>query len=284
MIRNFRLWNENKTISFSLNTSAIKVEDIRGLGLNMDILRGEGIQNKFVYNINANFTDIELGIYFGLGTNAYSEYKKLMDFIALNGKKKMLLEYNFNNRQIYCDIYFKQSFKSQKNRFGVLTERFIFARTSYWYLQRTFNFTVSQQYLEEEFPLDFPISFEGEVPFGKLSIDNTFFEDLEVNIKLTNKTAENLEITIENKDEETISKTIITKELLDGEYFFIKSEERKVIFYNSETEEEENGYDFLDRENNTFIIIPPGQHYLDVGLKPEDETIVEINYKVWVPD
>jgi len=285
MVRIFRLCNKDKTFSFSLNTSAIKVEDIRGLGLNMDILRGDGIQKKFVYNINPDFTDIEFGIYFGINSNAYSEYKKLMDFIALNGKEKMLLEYEVNNREVYCDIYFKQSFKSQKNRFGVLRERFVFARTSYWYLQNSFNFTISQETIESEgFPLEFPVSFPGLVPLGKIFINNTFFENLEVNIKLFNKTASGAEIIVENKDQTLVSKTIINKELINDDSFEIQSEERKVFYYDSILGKEINGYDFLDRNENTFIIIPTGEHYLNIKLSPTDETLINVNYKVWVPD
>lgn len=89
-MRKFKLWNYLMTESIDLNTSKYLVSNVSGLGTNYRLNK----VNSTVIGFKSDFEPITFTMNFGINGNPYLCYNKFMNFIANNGDKKLILEYD----------------------------------------------------------------------------------------------------------------------------------------------------------------------------------------------
>lgn len=134
-MRQFKLFNKDRTVSFDLNSGGILVIDnSTGLGNRRDnIILNTRVRNYLINTAN-NFQPITLKIVFGVGgKNAYALYNDLMSFIRQHGPEGLVLGYKALKEMIYTDVALVEATKTNKTNFGVLEETFTFDRLTPFY-------------------------------------------------------------------------------------------------------------------------------------------------------
>lgn len=283
-MRKFRLLSSDETRSFSLFGSSIIVTDVTGLGTKLSVTKSEGSERYYVSDVYANFEDMTFVIYFGVNGNMYNDYNSLMSFIALNGKNKLILEYDVLGTIKYCDVWLTDAPKTQKDTTNTMNATFVFNRLSHWYTRVNVGFSLQTAYREVEFPLDIPIPFTGQMSIDDVIIKNTFFEDYYLDMTITGPLTHDLEITLEDIHGIVKNKVIVKKRLLEGDWFRINGETKKITYYDSEQILTLNGYNYVDHNHDSFITVPTGTHTLSVALDAGDTCQVVVSYKQLVLD
>jgi hypothetical protein len=157
MYRKFKLWNSKFNQSFDLSEGSIKVSDVSGLGNKYQNITSQNHVIKSFLNKKNSFLDIKLKLHFGIKSNAYSDYKSLLDFISDNSESNLSLEYDFNDRKLYVDVLIKDAPKSQKDEHGTIVEDFIFERISPFYTLETYenisSVVIENNYSDEMLPI-----------------------------------------------------------------------------------------------------------------------------------
>lgn len=231
-MRKLKLWNSDKTLSKNLNSNNYLVSDISGLGSNFNFKK---IQNT-IYDFEYEFDPISLTINFGINGNAYTDYKSFIDFIAANGKNKLILEYDYNGTPRFCDVFLQAAPKSQKNNFNIISEKFTFIRTTLWYQiieSIVNNFQVIND-TNEKYPVYFTMR------------ENT--NESSVFVKT---------------EQGTIVSEVQLLPFGDDE-IIIDSENKMVKRISYSLMKELNGYDLIKKTKDTFIYVPPGTHILSI--------------------
>jgi hypothetical protein len=152
-IRNFKLWNADKTSSFDLNQTGITVTTPTGLGNKFsNTIQSGNRSRKYLTDQKNDFSDISFKVLFGLkASNAYSMYNQLAVFIQSNQRNQMILEYVRNDETLFVDVVVKQFTKTEKTQFNVLEETITFGRLSPFYkLIKTTskNILIQNEYFE----------------------------------------------------------------------------------------------------------------------------------------
>jgi len=247
-MRQFILWNHLKSSSFNFINNNIIVSYPTGLGIGFDVT----IENGLVTSYQRKFDDITFLLHIGVNDNAYTKFKLLADFIALNGKNKFILEYSVNGRILYADVWVKKLPKTEKNEYGILREKLELTRTSYWY----------------------------EIVTGTLSstheIINNTSDDINVNLTINGEGEVGNNITLNNGLEIRLGQSQSVDESL-----IIDSENKVVTFISSGVNS--NGYNRIDKSKDTFMVVPNGTYTLTKGTSLWS-AIISYNYKKWVID
>jgi len=134
-MRQFKLFNKDRTVSFDLNSGGIlAIDNSTGLGNRRDnIILNTRVRNYLINTAN-NFQPITLKIVFGVGgKNAYALYNDLMSFIRQHGPEGLVLGYKALKEMIYTDVALVEATKTNKTNFGVLEETFTFDRLTPFY-------------------------------------------------------------------------------------------------------------------------------------------------------
>ena len=283
-MRQFKLLSYDETKSFSLFDKSTIVTDVDGLGTNFELTKSEGADRYYISDMYADFDNITFLIYFGVNGNTYKDYNDLLSFIALNGKNKLILEYNVDGDIKYCDIWLKTAPKTQKDTTGTMNSKFVFERLSPWYTKVTVNFSLQLEYREVTFPLDVPIPFSGTMAVSDFVINNTFFEDYTLDIIITGPLTHDLTLTLEDQNGTLKSKVVVKKRLKEGDWFRINGDENKITYYDSEQLLTSNGYNDVDHVYDSFIVVPSGKHTLNVDLQGGDTCQITVAYKQFVLD
>jgi len=254
-MRQFKLWNYNKSASFDFASQGIIITEVAGLGINYSA----AFNNRALVQYEREFEPITLLANFGINANAYTAFTTLANFIITNGKNNLVLEYHVNDRTVYADVWLTRMPKSQKTNFNILAESLQFTRVTPWYVE-----------------------IEGTVTSTPLVISNTTLTDVVVNLTIKGATSSDFAVkltkvgasnpTSEIRLNYTLSDAYIIKIDADN-----KKVERIVIVGNAVT----NGYNFINKAYDSFIIVPPGSYQLThTGTAAE----VTCNYKGWVID
>lgn len=283
-MRKFRLLSYDETKSFSLFGGSIVVTDVTGLGTKLSLVKSEGSDRYYISDVYTEFDDITFVIYFGVNGNTYTDYNNLMSFIAVNGKRKLVLEYDILGTTKYCDVWLTEAPKTQKDTTNTMNATFVFSRLSHWYTKLNIGFSLQTEYREVAFPLDIPIPFSGSMSVEDVILKNTFFEEYHLDITITGPLDHDLAITLENIHGIVQNKVIVKKRLLEGEWFRINGETKKITYYDSEQILTLNGYNYVDHNHDSFITVPTGTHTLSVALDAGDTCQVIISYKQLVLD
>lgn len=251
-MRKFKLYNHDRTSFIDLNSKKHLVDEVTGLGFK---LRLDKVNNS-VHDFDMEFEDITLRINFGIDGNAYFEYNKVINFIALNGKRKLILEYKYRSKGVdevrYCDLYLKSAPKKQKNTQNIIQETFVFERVSVWY-----------KYIKYS-------------NFVNINLNNQYFLDQPVNIKIT-EIMSPFKLILKKPNNEIVQEIEINE---TGTFIlYIDSENKKIL------KETGSGivsaYDIVNKNKNSFMQIPPGQYILN---RSGDALTFEINIKEWQYD
>lgn len=280
-MRKFRLLSEDESKSFSLFGNSIVVTDVSGLGINLDIIQNEGANKNYISDVNPNFENISLTIYFGVNGNAYNDYYSLLSFISCNGKKKLILEYSILNDVKYCDVWLKSAPKTQKDTTNTINSTFVFVRSSYWYTKELIGFNLKAEYIGSDFPLDIPISFTGTSITNDVSISNTFFENYPVDILILGPTTKNTTIELIDEKNSTINKIVVKSKLSTNDWFRINGFTNKISYYNSTDNKVYDGYNMINHVYDSFITVPNGKYRVHADISSGDQFVVIVHYKKW---
>ena len=251
-MRQFKLWNASKTESFNFVGQGCIITEVTGLGIAFNPV----IQNKAVVDFESTFEDITLQTIFGINSNPYTVYTNFANFIASNGKAKLILEYAVNNRTLFCDVWIKSIPKTQMDRFKVISEKITLARLTHWY----------------------QIEY-GTVPTHPttVSIQNTLMDDIYVNLIITGPTGYTFTINLTDGSN-IVSKVWLNVVLGESVVLNIDAENKKVTYTNAGISS--NGYNYIDHAQDTFIVVPKGTF----SLYKTGEGTVTYSYRKWVID
>lgn len=225
-MRKFVLWNYNKTQSFDFNTEHAIISDVTGLGIDYAITK----QNGVVTGFEKSFTDITFLVHFGVNDNPYAVFSEFAGFIGSNGRNKLILEYQANNKTLYCDVWIKTLPKTQKNETGVIAETISFERLTYWYTVVSGTLITSA------------------------TIVNEVFDLMPINLEIIGATSS---FVISLSDG---SQICTTRDLIANEKISIDSQSKKVILDTAGVQS--NGYNLINKAYNTFLMAAKGTYTL----------------------
>lgn len=254
MVRQFKLWNKQRTNSFDFTTNKCIITDVSGFGISFKSV----INNNTVVDHNREFDEISMLVNFGVGSNAYTSFNQFASFVLNNGINNFVLEYSFNGRTVYADVWLKRMPKSQKTIYNVLSETILFTRMSHWYQIET-----------------------GVIPEepGYVTITNNFFEDILLDIVIFANTSDDFRIVAKDTANEIISQIIISNQLTDGT-LTIMSEEKYVDRFSAGVHS--NGYNLISRDGDTFLLLEQGEFRLSTNQSVTTQP--QYTYKKWVID
>ena len=236
-MRKFILWNYNKSSSFDFTSNSIIISDVSGLGVNFETT----ILNGVVADYERTFEDIVLLLNAGVEANAYTKFSLLTTFIAANGKNKFLLEYQFNSKTFYVDVWVARVSKTQLTEFNVLTETMVLKRMTEWYTM-----------------------LNGIVPLlesGQVEIINPLFAEMPVTLYAQFTTNGSVYIGLYYPSlGSAISAVCITG--LAGDIISIYSDKKKVTCTNGGVVT--NGYNKIIRTQDTFMMVPQGTYKMAI--------------------
>lgn len=285
-MRQFRLLTHDESKAFSLFGGSIIVTDVGGLGTNLELTKIEGADRYYISEMYADFEDITFTIYFGVQGNTYKDYNNLMSFIALNGKNKLILEYKTDedSEAKYCDIWLRTAPKTQKDTTSTMNARFVFARLSPWYTKIIINFSMFLEYREVSFPLDIPIPFTGAITNDSYILENTYFEDYFLDIIITGPLNHDLTLTLSDVNSNIVHRVVVKKVLKERDWFRINGEDNKITYYDGDQLLTSNGYNDVDHNYDSFIVVPSGKYSFVVGLEQGDTCQVSVSYRRFMLD
>lgn len=252
-MRQFKIWNANKTQAFDFAANGCIITDVSGLGIGFVI----GMQNGSVVESEKTFEDITLLANFGVKANAYTSFKAFADFIAINGRQKLILEYSVNNRTLFADVWIKSLPKTQKSNFNILSEKLVFQRITYWYETITGSLTST----------------------AAVTIVNVL-DSIPVNFTIGAPVDQGFEVQIKDDFNVIVSRIKTLVPLTDEDNLSFDSENKIVAFKNSGTGITSNGYNLVDKTHDTFLVIPVGTYKIQTTAAAS----VTYVYKKWVID
>ncbi len=252
-MRKFILWNHNQTSSFDFDVYSCMISEVSGLGSGFSISKSNGA----VVGSEIQFDDVTLKIHFGVDSNAYSRYTDLAGFIAANGKRKFVLEYQFNGRTLFGDVWFKKLTKSQKTAYRVLEESLTLERASHWYTIHT-----------------------GPVPTSPdaAGVVNAMDVDLPIDLHFECTGSGTKEVSIK-QGSTIISSIVLTINI--NETIDILSDEKRVDVTLAGIVT--NGYNRTNKAHDTFPMISQGTYYMCVTGGSAIANVT-FSYKKWVHD
>lgn len=253
-MRQFKIWNHDRTEAFDFKTHGCLITEVSGLGIKFSTALANGV----VVDFRKEFEDITLMANFGIKANAYTAFTNFATFISANGKNKLVLEYSVNGRTLFADVWINRIPKTQKTNFNILTETIVFTRLSYWYTLVT-----------------------GTIPTtpASIQIDNTFFEQILVDVEIKASTPADFKITTKNAQGTVVSEIIIPSQLIAGTLTLF-AEDKIVDRFTAGSHS--NGYNLVSRAGDTFLVIDKGLHYINTNASVTNQPVV--TYKKWVID
>lgn len=278
-MRDFTLYNLDKTKSFNLNENGIIATNPKGLGNSFALSYTENEKNRFLTNMKPNFENITFDIYFNAhGKNGYANYKKLSNFLNLNGKNQVLLEYDDGITKKLCRVILKSLPKSEITEDGILMETLTFERQTYWYMEEKATFTLSSILDDAQggFPLSFPLGFAGEAFRKEAKFTNEFLEEVPVEVKITGAIEDKIELYVINSDNEIISQIKLLTNCKQGRTIIISSINNKKVTV-IEDGVSRNGYDLIDKSAQSFLYLPQGTYRIRGNIKSTDKGSIEIS-------
>ena len=256
-MRKFIIWNELKTSSYDFTSYHSDVIDVKGLGVGFEVKKTNGKVSSFI----TKFDDIILDIIFGLeGNNPYTDYSSLALFLSQNGNKRFVIEYQFNSKILYADVWLVSLSKSQRDTFQTLNETLTFSRVSHWYSIQSGTVPVSpsaaviQNYVFDEMPIN--INFHSTSASAGI---------VEISLKLGMTVVKKISLTIE-----------------PNEYIDIDSEYKTIKITLSGFES--NGYNRTNKQYDSFMMCPKGEYNILVSGATISLYTVEYSLKKWVYD
>lgn len=254
-MRQFKLWNATRTEAFDFAAQGCVITDVTGLGIGFAI----GIQNGAVVEYDKSFDDITLLANFGVKANAYTSFNTFANFIAANGKQKLVLEYAVNGRTLFADVWMKNLPKTQKTNFNILSEKLVFQRITYWY--EVVNGTI-------------PAS-----P-GSVTVIN-LLDDIPVNFTINGPVAADFEVQLKDVFNAVVSRIKILGAIVAEDNLAFDAENKRVSYKDSGAGVTVNGYNMVDKTHDTFLVIPRGTYKFQTN---STATPVAYLYKKWVID
>lgn len=228
-MRKFILWNKTETTSFEFTDSILVVES-KGLGITFKPIENDGKISK----LKASHPTIELKIVFGAGANAYEDHKSLVDFIALNGNKQFVLEYQFDGNTRFVDVWIVNLPKEDKDTYQTINAKLSLRRISHWYVKE--NITVNTN-----------------PETGQIS--NEIFEDTNAILTISGATTSGLAIST-SMDGVVYNKIQLVDTLTATQTLTINGEEKSVTLDDDGVES--NGYNMVYKLYNTFLVNKTG--------------------------
>lgn len=252
-MRQFKLWNKDKTTSFDFTEEGIIITDVAGLGIGYT----PTIIDNVVVNYEKSFDPITLLANFGIKSNAYTAFTNLATFISNNGKNSLILEYSVNGRTAYADVWLTRMPKSQKTNFNILSETLNFTRTTHWY-------TIE----------------EGEIPAspGYIEVENVLDDNLEITVVVRAGAPADFRITARVGNDEIVE--IIIPDAINAGTLTSDAERKVVERFNAS--QTTNGYNLISREGDTFMVLGKGTYKINTNLEASNQPLYR--YKKWVID
>ncbi len=246
-MRKLKLYNFDRSSSLDLNSNKYLVTDMTGFGTNFKLL-GEGAS---IHDIDLEFEQITLTINFGIRNNAYNCYKEFMDFIILNGKKKLILSYDYNDAPRFCDLHLQTAPKTQKTNFNIISETFSFKRLTPWYENIILTSGINNH-----------------------TINNIHFVPIDLIIESNQQTG-GMTLYLE-KNGIYVSHMVVT--FKNGYNLKINSETKEALFISGSTII--SAYDNINHAYDSFFEVSNGIHkFIDVS-----GSVSKLSYKKWVAD
>lgn len=253
-MRQFKLWNYNRTSSFDFRAQGIIITDVAGLGISYSATFNE----RAVVTYDREYDPITLLANFGVNANAYTAFTGLANFITTNGKNNLVLEYTVNGRTLYTDVWLVRMPKSQKTNFNILSETLQFTRTTPWYTL-----------------------ISTELSTTPLVINNTVLTEIPVNLIIQGPTTD---FTIKLKKVGAInpeSEIRLNYQLSGAHILKIYADTKRIDLVITVGNAVTNGYNSVNKAYDSFIMVPPGSYELShTGTAAE----VTCTYKGWVID
>lgn len=260
-MRKLKLWNYNETVSIDLNSKDNLVTEITGFGSNYNAKR----VNQVIYDVEEKYEPITLVVNFGVGNyNPYSAYYTFMLFVRNNRSNRFVIEYDYSDYQSdsgsrYCDVWLVNAPKTQKDQFGLITEKFVFERVSPWYKKRQASIAGSG---------------------STVDIVNQHIKPIPLTFIYPNQSvAKTVELTLFDLPPTYTVQTIITVAPVYA--LQIDSEQKKVLCQKSTSTPLENGYDVLSKHDQSFMYVPLGGYSL---RNTDSWPGAYVKYKEWLVD
>jgi hypothetical protein len=280
-MRKFKLHTKDYSNSLSLDTNYL-VAEVKGLGFSLEYEIDTLKQTNYITNPNVKFEDIIFKLVIGYEDEGYSSYNALLSFISQNGLNNYLvLEYTFEMKGVlttrYCDVIISSFPKSEKTKFRVLEEQIVLKRISHFYTQNIVAFGLGLNEQEEQIPFDFPIPFNYRAVTTSITLTNTFFEPIPLNVFI--RTLESQSTTISPVINILINGVVVQtlKTYINLSYpmqLDSNSESKRVIYRNGTSET--NGYSYLNMNNSIFLYLPIGTSTITTNATSS------INYQVFI--
>ncbi len=287
-MRKFYLHKIDKSMSFSLNDKGILATNPKGLGNNFNITYKETAERKYLANIKPEFETISFDIYFNAdGSNGYKNYKTFVTFLSSTGMKQLLLQYEDEITDKYCQVVLKTQPKSEIDDEGIFCETFVFERQTYWYKEDIQSFSLHQNNIGNNgniFPMKFPFGFSGTVFQKEYRATNLFFDEVPIDIKITGDIKENICIYIEDINSKKILQQIKMKvNCKNGQiYNFIATDKKQVLI--TENGQTRSAYDLIDHLYQTFLYLPQGTYIIGSNIQIGDKGSIDISIKNYLLD
>lgn len=283
-MRKFYLHTYDKTRTYDLNALSTLATAPTGLGNNFSLSYKESEKGKHLTNVKPDFEPITLTVYFNTdGTNGYSNYKNLLSFLAECGTSLFLFEYDDGVTDKYCDVVLQTAPKSEINEDGLFVETITLARQTYWYERVEDSFSLKSTADEDtRFPLHFPIGFRGHVFKSRQRVQNKFFLDAPVTIRISGQIAENIYLFIETLGGKKIAEISLSTNNKEGTEILIEPTTKKITV--TENGLTRNGYGLTDKTKQSFLYLPQGEYYIGSNMTDEDDGAIEISIKRYLFD
>lgn len=283
-MRKFILHNLDKTKSFDLNGLNALATEPQGLGNTFDFLYKESEKSKHLVNVKPSFEPIVLKVYFNAdGSDGYANYKSLLSFLEMCGKRKFLLEYNDGVTDKYADVVFKSASKTEIDEDGVFAESLTLQRESYWYEEVDEKFALMNTDADKtRFPLGFAFGFSGQVFKTKQRVINNFFEEVPISVKISGYIKNNINLYITTLDNVKIAEISLKTNGQDGRIITIEPQSKKITIEQNGVVT--NGYHLTDKTKQSFLYLPQGEFYICSNMEGTDTGKIELSIKRYLLD
>lgn len=247
-----------KRIRFRANSS-------KGLGLELYISAdGQNYIKETEFNLTSTAQQFEYALQ--TSKTAHIRFKLKVPVGITSGQRVVIDEVEFYTQESrlkdhirYADVWLTRMPKSQKTNFNLLSESLQFARVTPWYVE-----------------------VEGTVTSTPLVISNTTLTDIAVNLTIKGPTSSDFAVELTKIGANNPTSEIRLNYTLSDAYIIkIDADNKKVEQIITVANAVTNGYNWVNKEYDTFIIVPPGSYQLThTGTAAE----VTCNYKGWVID
>ncbi len=284
-MRKFTLYSADRKLAFDLNNARAFATEPKGIGNKFNITLKEAETGRLLSNIKPEFEPISFDIVFNAdGSSGYANYKQLLNFLAKCGKGELLLEVDDGITKKQCDIVLENAPKSEIDNDNVFKETFVFQRLTYWYEERTTNFSLQEIDANNyAFPLKFPFMFKGYSFRDSSTIINDFYEQAPLIVEITGDIANDILVYLEEYDtEKRVAEIALSRGNTEGTIIVINANNKKITIDDGVTIE--NGYFFVDKTKQSFLYLPQGRYKVGANITQNDRGAIKIIVRRYLLD